>query len=89
MEKDSTFIYLQTSSGELISYDLYPLDRVLYLRRLFSEDFTISENRIILFRNGKQLDDMEQLYTNDTIMIHITPQLNNYSNTIQSYKLIY
>lgn len=89
MEMDNTMIYLQNSSGEMISYDLYPLNHVLYLRRICSEDFTISEDRILLFRNGFPLDDMDLLYPNDVIAIYVIPSTSAYSNELQSYKLIY
>lgn len=86
---DNTMIYLQNSSGEMMSYDLYPLNHVLYLRRIYSEDFTISEDRILLFRNGIQLDDMDTLYSNDVITLYVIPNKSTYSNELKSYKLVY
>lgn len=82
-------IYLQNSSGETISYDLYPLNHVLYLRRICSEDFTVAEDRILLFRNGSLLDNMDLLYPNDVITFYVIPSTSAYSNELQSYKLIY
>jgi len=87
MEKDHRMIYLQLSSGETISYDLYPLHSVLYLRRICSEDFTIAEDRILLFREGYLLDDMDLLHPNEVIMIHFVSYPIRYSNSLQAYKL--
>lgn len=89
IEMDNTMIYLQNSYGNIISYDLYPLNHVLYLRRICSEDFTISENRILLYRDGFQLDDMDTLYLNDVITLYVIPNKSTYSNELQSYKLVY